>query len=627
MQAEKSIIKILFTYAIFWLLFFVIARSIFFIYFASHLNADSIRFSEVLLSYLYGFRLDITTISYLLVFPFFTIVIQSFTSKKFYQPLTRFYIFLFIVLFSLLYTAELGTYEEWLTKLPYKALNYLRHPAEIAGSASTLQFFSLIFFFLLQSIIFIGLYLRFFEKKFPQQKPNYIVRVLILSIFPVFILLGIRGGVQQIPVNQSQSYFSKHNILNIGAVNSAYSFFHSVYENIKNINQNPFAFYDEKEATKIVKQINTPLCDTTLKVLKTQRPNIILIILESWSADLIEQLGGKPGITPCFNNLMKDGILFTKVFSSGTRSEQGMACILSGFPAHPLSSITVQPDKFVKLPGINKELKKVGYFSSFYFGGQLIYGNMKGYIMSNRFDKVTEIYDFNKEKNIIYGKLGVHDEFLFNRVIKDLEYQKEPFFTVAYTLSTHSPYDQPMKDTILWGGKMKGYLNAAYYTDKCIGNFIEKARKQPWFKNTLFVFVADHGHPTYRKWHPFSPNFFHLPLFFYGDVIKDEFKNTKISHLGTQYDIASTLLPLLGLDDSAFRWSKNLLNPCSPQYAYFAFEEGVGWIRPKGYFVYDKKTDRFFFLEINKKDIEYYNRLIKEGKSYLQEVFQAYMQY
>ena len=299
-----------------------------------------------------------------------------------------------------------------------------------------------------------------------------------------------------------------------------------------------------------------------------------------------------------------------------------MACIFSGFPAHPISSITVQPEKFQKLPSLIKVLKSKGYHSSYYFGGQLIYGNIKGYIMDCGFDKIKEIYDFDKK--LPRGKLGIHDQYTLSQQLKDLNSEKQPFISAIFTVSTHSPFDQPMKNVITWGNELNGYLNSAYYTDKCLGDFFKNAKKQPWFDNTLFILVADHGHHSYRHWHPFSPEYHHVPLLFYGNVIKDQWKGTQWKAIGSQTDIAGTLLSQMGIDKKQFHWSKNLLNPSAPQFAYYAFEEGVGWIRPYGYFVYDKKSNQYFFMQ---SDEAHKNQMIKEGKSYLQSVFQEYMNY
>ena len=299
-----------------------------------------------------------------------------------------------------------------------------------------------------------------------------------------------------------------------------------------------------------------------------------------------------------------------------------MASIFSGFPAHPISAITVQPDKFVKLPSLNHILKSAGYTTSFYFGGQLIYGNIKSYIIYNDFDKITEIYDFPDD--IPQGKLGIHDEFVFDWQLQELNKERVPFFSTVFSISTHSPFDMPMEKKIFWGDNVNMYLNSAWYTDSYLGDFISKAKKQAWFDNTLFIVVADHSHYSYRNWSYFSPEYHKIPLLFFGNVIKDEYKGMKCDKLGSQTDIVGTLLPQLVIDTKEFHWSKNLLNPESPEFAYVAFEEGIGWIRPSGDFFYDNRFDHFYYINI---DSTFQDSIIKEGKAFLQSVFQEYMEY
>lgn len=373
------------------------------------------------------------------------------------------------------------------------------------------------------------------------------------------------------------------------------------------------------KAAQIMKKIYQTTVDTTIHVLKTDRPNIVLFILESWSADLIEDLGGKPGITPEFKKLQENGILFDQIYASGSRSEQGMASIFSGFPAHPISSITVQPDKIVKLPSVVKDLSKAGYTTAFYFGGQLIYGNIKSYIFFNGFDKVMEGADF--PESLPQGKLGIHDQFTLSYLLDDLTNMKQPFFASLFTLSTHSPWDQPFEKPLKWGDNEREYINAAYYTDHCLGKFFETARQKPWFNNTLFIIVADHSHNSYRNWHPESKEYHKIPMLFYGNVIKEEFRGTRWKKLGDQYDLPVTLLAQLNIPSPKFQYSKNLFNPYSPDFAYYSTEDGVGWIRPDTYFTYEKTSNFYYWWN----DPKLTDSVKQEGFAYLQTVFSDYM--
>ena len=617
-----KLLKSLFRQLLFWLLFFALVRTLFLIYNHSELSAENVSFLDILSGYWYALPLDLATACYFLVIPMLIALVQSIYSPNWLNKVNRIYTSVIIILFSLITATELGIYPEWKTKLHYKALMYITHPTEVYQSADSGTFILLLFVAIFLAVTGIMLYRKFFYKdiKFTY---NYWLRPIILSLimFPLLVI-GMRGGLQEIPINQSQSYYSKHNILNLAAVNSGFNLFISVFENLNNLNKNPFESYNQKEAESVVKRILSTPKDTSLSILTTKRPNVVLIILESWSADMIESLGGKPGITPQFHNLEKGGLLFTNLISSGTRSEQGMACLFGGFPGHAISCITVQPDKYPKIPSLNKILKKQGYQTSFYYGGQLIYGNIKGYIMSNGFDRILEVKDFGND--VIKGKLGAHDEFVLERQHKELNASKQPFFSALFTLSSHSPFDEPMPEMLHWKIKDLKYINSVYYTDRCLGEYFEKVKKEPWYKNTLFILVADHGHGSYKDWPFTSPNYHRIPMLFYGDVLKSEYRGYKCNKLGGHHDLAATLLHQLNLDSSPFKWSIDLLNPTSPEYGYYSFEEGLGWVRKSGYFSYDERMKHYHQMKLAPSEKD---SLIKEGKSYLQVLFDDYMHY
>ena len=617
----KKIFYSLLRQFLFWILFFDISRLLFLFYYFRLLRIEKIGFFKTAGVFWYSIKLDIATACYFMVFPFFLLLIQSIWSPKFLNFLNKAYTGILILGYSLLTIGEMGIYAEWKTKITYKVIKYLSHPSEIYNSAESGTFFLLLLLLVILSTVTFWGYLKLFYINIFHEKRNLWLLLLFLILFPPLIFIGMRGGVQQIPINQSESYYSDHNILNIASVNNAFNLYISIFENLPNFNKNPYLFMDKAKAEATVKSIYTAKNDTTVSILKTKRPNIVLIILESWSADLIEDIDGEPGITPEFKKLEKEGVLFREIYATGSRSEQGMASIFGGFPAHPVSSATVQPDKFVKLPSLVNILEKNGYSTSFYFGGQLIYGNMKSYMMYNGFDKIMEVYDFPKQYP--RGKLGIHDQYTLDYMLKDLGKMKTPFFASLFTLSTHSPWDQPFPKPLKWGDNEMEYINAAYYTDHCLGEFFRKAKQQKWFDNTLFILVADHSHNSYRNWHPQSKAYHKIPLLFLGNAIRDEFKGRIMYKLGNQHDLPATLLSQLDIPSKDFHYSKNLFNPNSPEFAYFSTDDGVGWIRPNGYFVYDAGPDYYYWMWFEYDSLK--QPMINEGKAYLQVVFSEYL--
>jgi phosphoglycerol transferase MdoB-like AlkP superfamily enzyme len=604
----------------FWILFFNFLRLIFIIYHIDLIRVEHITFPEVLGIFFFSFKLDLATACYLMIIPFLLLVVQSIIYTRWLNIINYVYSGFMIFAYSLVSAGEMGIYSEWKTKLNYKVIKYFNHPSEIFNSAGTGTFFLLLLLFILMFAAGLYFYLKYFAPRFGKPKRNLWITAAFIFLTPGLLFLGLRGGWQAIPINQSQSYYSKHNILNIASVNNAFNLYISIFENLKNFNRNPFVFMDDKKAEKLVSEIYHVKTDTTISILTNQKPNIVILILESWSADLVESLGGKPGITPEFRKLEKEGILFTQLYSAGARSEQGMASIFGGFPAHPISCATVQPDKYEQLPSLPQTLEKDGYSTAFYFGGQLIYGNIKGYIYYNGFDKIMEGKDFPSDYP--KGKLGIHDQFTLDYLAGDLKNLRQPFFAALFTVSTHSPYDQPFEKPLKWGENENEYINGGYYTDHCLGDFFATAKLQPWYSNTLFIIVADHSHNSYYNWHPNTREYHKIPMLFYGDVIRKEFRGTQWAKMGNHNDIPATLLAQMGLPSAQFHWSKNLFNPYTPDFAYFTNENGAGWLRPGVNISFDKGNDNFYAFEMDPK---YQDSLFTEGKAYLQRVFEDYL--
>lgn len=616
----KDIVKSFAKQIIFWLLLFTLGRIVFLIFYSGLLKG--IDFISIIALFWHALRLDISAICFITFLPFLLLSIYLFSGKKILLKITKVYHYILIILYSLITTSETGIYGDWLTKLNVKAIKYLEHPGEIYNSESTTMFFILLIILVLQSTAGCLAYSRWFHQRNYKRPKKYLHKILFIVVSSFLLMIGVRGGFQQIPINQSTSYFSKRNILNLVAVNPAWNLMYSIRQNFSSLEKNPFIYYDGKEAKKNVDAIYSISTDTTEIFLSNPNPNILFVILEGWSASVIGSLGGEQGITPRFDSMVKNGIVFTHCYAPGFRSDQGMACIFSAFPATPLTTITRQPDKFSKLPFLTKRFVDMDYHTSYYFGGDLDYGNIKGYIYDNSFEKIVEGKDFSS--SIPRGKLGVHDEFLYPRLIADLKNEQQPFFTALFTMSSHTPYDYPRPVHKFHYDWESDYANSMYYADSCLADFLAKAQKEEWYKNTLFIIVSDHGHGGVYHLDDWLPVLQRIPMLFYGDVIKSEFKGKKYTEPVSQVDIAATLLHQLGQKSTEFHWSKNLFNPNSKHFAYYAFEVGFGFVTPEGYVTFDCDHGNVPYDSIppQMKD-----SIVKAGKSYLQELYQEYFDY
>lgn len=604
---------------LFWLIFFAAGRAIFLFYNFSDRGDSGI--GEVLLAFVYALYVDTATACYFLVPSFLAFSIGCFFPSAWPDRISRRIQQLLIILVSIITIAELPLYDEWAHKLTYKAVWFMQNPSEVFHTASWGQLLSGIAGITLLSWGGWWFFKKFNGPAYVPAERKWKTGAAFFLVTPLFLFTGLRGGWNPIPVQVSDAYYSQNNFLNNVSVNSAFHLLSNISQ--RRVNEN-YRFIPQDEAEKIFTAMHRIEKDTTIRILDTLRPNIMLVVLESWTADLVAEIGGFEGVTPNMNRIMRDGIAFDSCYTSGNLSDQGMAAIFSAFPAQPQTSIITQPDKYSHLPCVSKEFEKAGYATSYQFGGQLSYGNIRAYMYYNGFDKILEGKDF--DASVPQGRLGAHDEYVYARQIDMLKSMKAPFFSGMFTLSTHGPFDIPMKKKPLdWAGEESDFINSAYYADSCIGRFIEAAKKEPWYHNTLFVFVADHCHDSPKK-HPFyDPAFRRITMAFYGEPLKPEFRGYHYKKICSQTDLVSTLLHQCGMDASAYRYSKNLFNPYTPSFAFFSHDYGMGFIEPRGSVVYNVNDNRWWTE--NAKNPADLPELKKEAQAYLQVMFGEYLEY
>jgi len=396
-------------------------------------------------------------------------------------------------------------------------------------------------------------------------------------------VLLARGGVQQIPINIDAAYFSKNYVANDLSVNSFYFFGKSSLLYNRSDKGNVYPKVPVKLAKNLFKDLyNYPNKHDTL-ILNQAKPNLVFILLESWSANAIYKLTKGDRTTPFFDQLCDKGLLFSSIYASAGTSEIGHASIFSGYPSLPEVAITMQPDRHRNLPSISNDLHKKGYYTGYLFSGDLTYGNIGGYLNEHGFDDIADEKDFPNGLN--KGKLNYYDEDLYKLFLKRIRNSKQPFLQCAFTGSTHSPYDYP-KSTKQhkWPGAEADFMQSMEYADACLKKFFDQAKKESWYKNTLFVLIADHGHATNAMQDPNNMAYFHIPLLLYGEPLKTAYRGRQIQKLGSQADLAKTLAYQLNLNYSHYSWSKDLLNPSSPSFALHSINRCYGWLTPDGHF-------------------------------------------
>ena len=616
-------IKFTFRFIVFWLCFFLVNRIVFALFFLEEIGHASI--VEILTILPKSIPLDISFISYLLVPIVLLLWISSFLKKQEFIPKVIYgLVAFFILLTGVIAGGEVALYSEWQTKLNFTALSHFVNPSEVFKTASTVHVFTNVIFVFI-SLVFIRIYKKKVQVEIPIIKvknslKKFALSIIVLPFLLGVLLLGIRGGFQPIPVNLSDAYFSNKIILNDIAVNPNWNVLQSILKSESSFKGNPYEKYSSYEVESLMASLYANREDTSILILNSVQPNIVFIILESWSADNVESLGGLDGITPNFKALENDGLLFTDFYSNGYKSDQGMSSIFSSFPVFPYVSIINQSDKSRKLPCLNKSLAEKGYHSSYFFGGQLTYGNIKGYLLSQGFDLVKDENDY---QDLPSGALGVHDEFMFAEFKEQLKQLPEPFMSTLFTISSHSPYDFPAEHKLSFNSREDKYVNSVAYTDKCLGNFMESVRQEDWYANTLFVIVADHSHNSPMKRRVAQKEKFHIPMLWFGNVLKNEFKGSSWDKVSSHIDISPTILKQLGIKQPSDFYGVDALNFMHKGFVPYSFIRGYGMIRKNSNYAYSINYKK----PLEEKYESDSNFIIKESEIFMQYSFHKYLNY
>jgi phosphoglycerol transferase MdoB-like AlkP superfamily enzyme len=608
---------------LFWILFFFLERLLFLVYFSDRLTHIGI--GEIAITFLYALRLDASMIAYLSVIPLiFYLVLLFLPRYKFPEIIGKYYVLFFVFIFSIISVFNLNLYREWGSKINFRALDLAFNSTKEAiasGSSSPI---------LLSLSVLIGISFTsvFFAKKTIDFKIKDHVEPLwkkagTAFMMLVLLFLTIRGGWQLSPINQSMAYFSNETVLNHAAVNTEWNLIHDIINN-KYGKDNPYKYYPEKEAKKIVAELYKKPSGEKVKVLNSERPNVVIIIMESFTAELVGSLGGEKGVTPNFDKLSTEGILFENIYAAAGRTDKGVVATLSAFPSQAIRSIMKQNSKQEKLPVIAQEFKSNAYATSFYYGGESEFFNMKSYILSHGYQTLIDNYSF--EKKDMNSKWGAYDEKVFSKQLADIDNVKQPFFSTILTLTNHEPFDLPVEKRFKGEQVEDKFRSTSFYADSCLGAYLSSAKKKSWYKNTLFVVIADHSHRLPDNLTEFDPKRYRIPLLFFGDVIKTEFKGHRINKFGNQTDLAASLLNQLNMSSNRYLWSKDLFNTGTPGFAFFNWDNGFGFATKDQIISFDN-VGKNIIMRKNAANPKIDNDLVRYGKAHMQEVFQQYLDY
>ncbi|MBX0289438.1 LTA synthase family protein [Hymenobacter sp. HSC-4F20] len=579
-------------YFLFWLLYFVLAKGVFVGYHWS--LTHTLPMSTIAGIFGYGLRLDAAATAYVCTLPFLLFIGSALAGPRFpFERLVRFLTAVLGVVVAVLTVADLELYRAWGFRLDATPLQYLSTPGEMAASAGSAPVALLLLLWL--GLLALGWWLYTTVVGRVPRLPAGFGRgraALAGLLYTALLVVPLRGGLQQIPVNQSDVYFSDRPFANHAAVNVPWNVANSL--RLQNAGPNPYQFLPDSTATRLTRQFYASAGPDTVSLLRTTRPNVLFIILESFTGKLVGHLGGERGVTPTLDSLSQVGVSFQNLYAAGDRSQKGLVALLSGYPNQPTTSIIKYPRKTERLPHLARVLRAQGYGTAYYHGGELAFANMKSYLVTAGYQQFTERADFaRRDQN---SKWGAHDHVLLARLLKELPQQRPPFFVTAFTLSSHEPFDVPMQPHFSGEDEATRFRNSVYYTDHVLGQFLQQARRQPWWANTLVVLVADHGHHQPGDTPNHAPEKFRIPLLLTGGALRPSAQGQRIASFGSQTDVAATLLAQLKLPAHTFPWSRDLLAPAPAAWpggaAFYCFTDGFGVATPAGVVTYDNVARR-----------------------------------
>ena len=628
----KQIIWFVKTYATFVVLFVLQKPLFLFLEKGSATQPVDNIFTELPAVIWHGLPLDLSMAGYLSVIPGFLSIAVVWLKRDLVKPIMNIYFIIASLFITCSFLLNASLYPYWKYPLDSTPLFYFfTSPADAIASVSIWQvILSIVILIVLTIGVWFTLRMRG-EKR--QQYSRYSYGYggfgsgkrnrfddfdrhrgrtsIILLLLTGLLFLPIRGGITVSTMNTGQAYYSQNAYLNHSAVNPLFSLMESITHQEDFASQ--YRFMKDKEADKIFATMTSTSDENTYPLLneatfKKGTPDILIVIMESFASDIMPSMGSYKDVAVCLDSIAQQSILFTRFYANSFRTDRGMVSILSGYPAQPTTSIMRYPRKTSQLPSIARNLAKYkNYKTTYYYGGDADFCNMRSYLVSQGYQHIISDANFPIEDKL--SKWGVPDHILAARMMKDIKAQqneKRPMLRILQTSSSHEPFEVPyhrLKDK---------RLNAFAYTDSVMGAIVREYRKLPRWKNTLIVFVPDHVGGYKENLNDHDRIRYQIPLILAGGAIS---RPMKVGIIGSQHDIAATLLGQLGVEHREFTFSKNMMSDATPKFAFFAVNDAFGIVSEENSLIYDNRAKRIVYDKGEKG----FN--LKRGQAYLQKLY------
>lgn len=610
---KKNYINQLLFVAFTYFSFLVLGIGFKFLFLALQWGQETVTFSEAINIIYHGLVLDSSIAAYLTAFPLLMALLATFLNFKPHW-LLKIYFLLALIFYVSLQIVNGFVFRYWHFPVDSTILFYMRTPKSALASASLWEI-------VLGMVLFIGLIVllyRFFIKKILPFINNLgrerkflksTVTSFLLIILGGVLFVAMRGGVTVSTAGVGMAYHSERDYLNYAAVNPAFSFFRSLFQ--ERYSKYQLNFYSDEECQKLFAETQSEYAEPleSDSLLNTKRPTIILISMESFSANAVGCFGGTPNVTPNLDRISKDAIRFTRCFSTSYRTDHGLIAMHNGVSATPSASVMKYPSKTKSLPSLVRALKPLGYQGKVIYGGDIDFTNMRGYFFDTGYEFLISDKDY--PRSIPRSKWGVRDEALFDKAFEEISSQdpnKSMFYSII-TLSSHEPFDVPDM------GFGDEYLNGIAYTDRCVGAFVDRLKTLPLWDNLLLVFMADHAYSYPKTLKEYEPERYRILQMWTGGAVKQP---REFSQVVYQVDFPATLLSVLGVEGYKFPFSNVVFAPDYKHFSYYTRGSFFGCIDSTGYTVYDYAANRVLMGDTT--SIEGKKRFDR-GKAYLQTLY------
>ena len=532
----------------------------------------------------HGISLDATMAGYICAIPILLTLLCLWLPSVWWHRLQRVWCYTAAVIVAITFSVNLGLYEFWGFPLDGSVFQYLATPKEAMASVTLSQFCIQSLVAVVYGALLIVMYnavLKIFKVQVAGRWGRKVVYTLLLLLIAGVDFLAIRGGTTTAVANVSKAYFSDKTILNHAAVNPTFSLLSSISdgENLDRYNY----YSTEQCAAQMATIMAENDAEPTENLLTQSRPNIVLILAESFGRTTTDCTVGGQVVAPNLQRLKGEGVWFENMIASSFRTDRGVLATLSGFCSQPTMSIMKEPQRASHLPSIARSLRREGYRTSYIHGGDLNFTNMASYLYATGFDKLVAYKDLHFDAPT--SKWGYADDVLADyftgHIIAQSE-QSAPYFAVWQTLSSHEPFDVP---TAVFEDKM---LSSMHFADSCIGRVVESLRQSEEWDNTLIIIVADHAYPYPYGISASAVERHRIPMLWLGGALKGQ---KRVDSYCSQSDFAATLLAQMGIAHSDFLLSRDIFAPNPYKFGYYTFNNGFGVVDTTGSTIYDCTTE------------------------------------